>query len=69
MSHNLPIPTLDNRLPWWFSGNQKPPANAGDTGSIPGSGRCPGEGDGKPVLVNLRLWVIENAIKISCYKI
>ena len=23
-----------------------PPANAGDSGSIPGSGRCPGEGNG-----------------------
>ena len=28
-------------------------ANAGDTGSIPGSGRCPGEGHG-------------NALKYSC---
>ena len=25
------------------------PANAGDTGSIPGSGRSPGEGNGKPL--------------------
>ena len=24
------------------------PANAGDTGSIPGSGRCPGGGNGNP---------------------
>ena len=24
------------------------PANAGDTGSIPGSGRTPGEGNGNP---------------------
>ena len=47
---------------------KNPPANAGDMGSIPGSGRCPGEGDGKPVLLNLRLWVMENAIKTSCYK-
>ena len=25
------------------------PANAGDTGSIPGSGRFPGEGNGNPL--------------------
>ena len=25
------------------------PANAGDRGSIPGSGRCPGEGHGNPL--------------------
>ena len=25
------------------------PANAGDTGSIPGSGRYPGEGNGSPL--------------------
>ena len=25
------------------------PANAGDTGSIPGSGKSPGEGDGSPL--------------------
>ena len=25
------------------------PANAGDAGSIPGSGRCPGEGNGNPL--------------------
>ena len=28
---------------------KNPPANAGDTGSIPGSGRSPGEGDGNPL--------------------
>ena len=27
---------------------KNPPANAGDAGSIPGSGRCPGEGNGHP---------------------
>ena len=26
-----------------------PPANAGDAGSIPGSGRAPTEGDGNPL--------------------
>ena len=25
------------------------PASAGDPGSIPGSGRCPGEGNGNPL--------------------
>ena len=27
---------------------KNPPANAGDSGSIPGSGRCPGRGNGYP---------------------
>ena len=28
---------------------KNPPANAGDVGLIPGSGRCPGEGNGNPL--------------------
>ena len=28
---------------------QNPPANAGDVGLIPGSGRSPGEGNGNPL--------------------
>ena len=36
-------------LPWWLSQVKNPPANAGDTGSIPGSGRSPGEGNGNPL--------------------
>ena len=28
---------------------KNPPANAGDSGSIPGSGRSPGEGNGNPL--------------------
>ena len=28
---------------------KNPPTNAGDTGSTPGSGRCPGEGHGNPL--------------------
>ena len=28
---------------------KNPPANAGDEGSIPGLGRCPGEGNGNPL--------------------
>ena len=30
----------------WGSVVKNPPANAGDAGSIPGSGRSPGEGNG-----------------------
>ena len=32
---------------------KNPPANAEDTGSIPGSGRCPGDGILQPTLVFL----------------
>ena len=35
-------------LPWWLSVKNLP-ANAGDKGSIPGSGRSPGEGNGNPL--------------------
>ena len=40
---------------WGFPGDsagKNPPAPAGDTGdmgSVPGSGRCPGEGNGNPL--------------------
>ena len=43
------------REPWGFPGDsvvKNPPANAGDTGasgSIPGLGRSPGEGNGNPL--------------------
>ena len=37
---------------------KNPPANAGDTGSIPGSGRSPGEGNGNP----LRYSCLENSM-------
>ena len=36
------------RLCRWYS-VKHPPANAGDVGSIPGSDRCPGEGNGYPL--------------------
>ena len=29
---------------------KNPPENVGDLGSIPGLGRCPGEGNGNPLL-------------------
>ena len=35
-------------LPWWLSGKE-PACNAGDMGSIPGSGRAPVEGSGNPL--------------------
>ena len=35
-------------LPWWLSGKDQP-ANAGDVGSIPGSGRSRGKGNGNPL--------------------
>ena len=37
-----------NGLPWWLSGKEST-CNEGDVGSIPGSGRCPGEGNGNPL--------------------
>ena len=36
-------------LPRWLCGKKNPPANAGDMGSIPGSGRSSGEGNGNPL--------------------
>ena len=33
---------------WWLSGKELP-TNAGDRGLIPGLGRSPGEGNGKPL--------------------
>ena len=35
-------------LPWWLSGKESA-CNAGDAGSIPGSGRSSGEGNGNPL--------------------
>ena len=35
-------------LPWWLNGKEAT-CNAGDMGSIPGSGRSPGEGNGNPL--------------------
>ena len=39
-------------LPWWLSSNEST-CQAGDAGSIPGSGRVPGGGNGKPTPVFL----------------
>ena len=35
-------------LPWWLRGKESA-CNPGDPGTIPGSGRCPGEGNGNPL--------------------
>ena len=35
-------------LPWWHRGKASA-CNVGDLGSIPGSGRSPGEGNGNPL--------------------
>ena len=43
---------------------KNPPANAGDLGSIPGSGRSPGEGNGNP----LQYSCLENPMeRIACW--
>ena len=36
------------RLPWWGSDGKESACNVGDLGLIPGLGRSPGEGNGKP---------------------
>ena len=41
-------PAVYSMVPWWLSGKD-PPANAGDTSLIPGSGRSPGERNGNPL--------------------
>ena len=41
-----------SRQGWGFPGGtmvENPPANVGDVGSVPGSGRSPGEGNGNPL--------------------
>ena len=42
------MPNLVHRLPKWLSGKESP-CQAGDTVSIPESGRSPGEGNGNPL--------------------
>ena len=36
-------------MQWWLRWQKKSACNVGDLGSIPGSGRCPGEGNGYPL--------------------
>ena len=40
------------------SDDKEPACNAGDPGSIPGSGRCPGEGEGMGALSSILAWRI-----------
>ena len=54
--------SLNYRLPWWLSG-EKSAYNAEDAGSIPGSGRSPGEGNGNP----LQYSCLGNAIDRGAY--
>ena len=42
------IHTYISGLPWRLRGKEST-CNAGDTGSIPGLGRSPGEGNGNPL--------------------
>ena len=44
---NFPLAICIMGLPLWLSGKESA-FNAGDRGSIPGLGRSPGEGNGKP---------------------
>ena len=36
-------------LPWWLPGGKESACDAGDTDSVPGPGRAPGEGNGNPL--------------------
>ena len=49
-------------LCWWLSVKNLP-VNAGDTGSIPGLGRSPGEGNGNP----LQYSCLENPMDRGAY--
>ena len=53
-------------LPWWLS--QDSAGNAGDLGSIPGSGRPPGEGNGNPLQYScLRIPMDRGAWRATVY--
>ena len=56
-----PSLVVDHCYSWGFPGGsvvESPPANAGDSGSIPGLGRCPGGGHGN----RLRYSCLENPV-------
>ena len=45
-----PSSTMALNPSWWLNG-KKPNCNSGDVGSIPGSGRSPGEGNSNPLTI------------------
>ena len=45
---NCTLISEDMGLPMWLSGKESA-CNAGDRSLIPGSGKCPGEGNGYPL--------------------
>ena len=47
-SYGLLLLFPKGRLPWWLSGKEST-SKAGNTGSIPGSGRSPEEGNVNPL--------------------
>ena len=46
--HSFPHSFSPKGLPWWLRGKESA-FNPGDSGTIPGSGRCPGERNGHPL--------------------
>ena len=51
-------------LPWWLSGKVST-CNAGDMGSIPGSGRSPGGGNGN----SLQYSCLENSMDRGAWRV
>ena len=50
---------------WGFSSEsmvKNPPANAGDLDSIPGLGRCPGEGNGNPLQLSCLEYPVDRGV-------
>ena len=46
---------------------KNPPANAGDTVSVPGSGRSPGEGNGNPLQYSCLKNPMDNGVGYSLW--
>ena len=55
--HSFPHSFSAKGLPWWLRGKESA-CNAGEPGSIPGSGRSPGEGKGN----SLQYACLENSM-------
>ena len=54
-------------LPWWLSGKESA-CNAGDAGSIPGSGRSPGKGNGCLLQYCLEYSCLENPMDRGAWR-